>query len=357
LERYTRVFLSQLMDSPESFSEHLRLLTGKSIVMFTYGIEVKSGEDKLIVVPEDTIATATKVAFPGAVLVDTFPLLMYVPSWFPGAAFKRNAKAWKKVVLKMVSDPYLRVKADVDAGVAAPSFTSACLEDGTHDEGDIMWSAASMYTAGADTTHASLVTFFLAMATHPDVQVKAQAEIDQVIKANNRLPSFEDRDSLPYVNCLLKEVQRWIPATPLALPHRAMENDYYEGYYIPESSIVFGNVWSITQDEAVYQNPKRFWPERFEDPETAELDPYKYAFGFGRRSCAGINFADALLYIAVVSILAAFNIRKPRGEDGEEVEPKVMLTGGIICRPENLECTIRPRSDAAIALLRSIADE
>jgi len=320
--------------------------------MFTYGLKTDTAQDQrmLIEIPEREVARVAGLALPGqAPLVDTFHFLRHVPSWFPGAAFKRNAKAWRKELDDMVEGPFNRVKANMAAGVAAPSFTLKCLQAGTHSDFNIMWSAGSMFAAGADSTTALLMSFFLAMAMHPDVQKKAQTEIDNATKANT-LPTFEDRENLPYVACLLKELQRWIPAVPLALPHRLMEDDYYGGYFIPEGSIVFPNVWAISQDEANYKDPKRFWPERFENPETAELDPYKYTFGFGRRICAGMNLADATLYLAVVSILATFDIGKLLDEDGNDIEPEFVLGTGLICGPEGFKCTVRPRSGDAARL-------
>ena len=52
------------------------------------------------------------------------------------------------------------------------------------------------------------------MALYPEVQKKAQAEIDAVI-GPNRLPDFEDRHSLPYINAVVKELMRWNLVTPL----------------------------------------------------------------------------------------------------------------------------------------------
>lgn len=52
------------------------------------------------------------------------------------------------------------------------------------------------------------------MVLYPEIQSKGQAEIDGVI-GKDRLPSFTDRDSLPYVNAIVKEVLRWNPAVPL----------------------------------------------------------------------------------------------------------------------------------------------
>jgi cytochrome P450 len=59
-----------------------------------------------------------------------------------------------------------------------------------------------------------IYTFYLAMTLFPDVQNKAQEEIDGVI-GNDRLPRLADRDNLPYVNALQSEVLRWHPVAPI----------------------------------------------------------------------------------------------------------------------------------------------
>ena len=55
------------------------------------------------------------------------------------------------------------------------------------------------------------------MMMHPEVQRKAQAEIDRVI-GGDRFPTFDDQASLPYVEAVVKEVLRWNPVTPLGKP-------------------------------------------------------------------------------------------------------------------------------------------
>jgi cytochrome P450 len=60
-------------------------------------------------------------------------------------------------------------------------------------------------------------TLFLVMALYPEVQKKAQAEIDAVV-GPDRLPEFEDRPSLPYINAVIKELLRWNLVTPLGEP-------------------------------------------------------------------------------------------------------------------------------------------
>jgi len=54
------------------------------------------------------------------------------------------------------------------------------------------------------------------MALHPDIQRKAQAELDRVV-GQRRLPELIDRPSLPYVECIMREVMRWNPVAPLGI--------------------------------------------------------------------------------------------------------------------------------------------
>ena len=55
------------------------------------------------------------------------------------------------------------------------------------------------------------------MALYPEVLKKAQAELDAVV-GPDRLPEFEDRASMPYINAVIKELLRWNLVTPLGEP-------------------------------------------------------------------------------------------------------------------------------------------
>ena len=71
---------------------------------------------------------------------------------------------------------------------------------------------------------------FLAMVLYPEVQKKAQVEIDTVV-GPNRLPDFHDRPSLPYINAIVKESMRWHLVLPLGGPFFPHHD---QGYYDPE---------------------------------------------------------------------------------------------------------------------------
>ena len=56
-------------------------------------------------------------------------------------------------------------------------------------------------------TSGVMESFILAMVRHPEAYKKAQEEIDRVV-GNERLPTLDDREALPYLDCVLKEVLR-----------------------------------------------------------------------------------------------------------------------------------------------------
>jgi len=84
-----------------------------------------------------------------------------------------------------------------------------------------------------------------AMTVWPEAQRKAQEEIDRVI-GRDRLPTFEDRDSLPYTVAIYREVMRLWPPTPLTIPRVASEDDIYRGYFIPKGTVILTNVMYVS---------------------------------------------------------------------------------------------------------------
>ena len=64
------------------------------------------------------------------------------------------------------------------------------------------------------------------MLLHPEVQLRAQRELDSVV-GRDRMPTFADRSRLPYVNALIKEAVRWRPVDPLGFPRRSTQVRIY----------------------------------------------------------------------------------------------------------------------------------
>lgn len=89
-------------------------------------------------------------------------------------------------------------------------------------------------------------TFFLAMVCYPEVQEKARKELDAVMGSESgRMPTFEDRDKLPYIAAIAKECLRWLPVGPMGFAHVTLEDEEYNGYFIPAGSALCPNVWCV----------------------------------------------------------------------------------------------------------------
>jgi hypothetical protein len=84
-----------------------------------YGIAVQESDDPYILIAEEAFDGVAEAAVPGAFLVDSFPILKYVPSWFPGAGFQKKAARWKEAINTMVEKPFRHVQEQL---VQVPFF-------------------------------------------------------------------------------------------------------------------------------------------------------------------------------------------------------------------------------------------
>ncbi|KAL1743914.1 cytochrome P450 [Schizophyllum fasciatum] len=348
----TRRFLRRVLAQPDALAAHIRKTAGAIILRISHGYEVREHGDPLVALADDATEQFSHATSPGGFLVNTIPALRHLPEWFPGAGFHATAREWAATLAQMVETPHNFVKQQMAKGIAPVSFTSRLLQQEkqltAEDEFDIKWAAASLYSGGADTTVSSIYALFLALATNPAAARKAQAEIDGVT-GGARLPTFADRAALPYVDALAAEVFRWHTVVVPAVPHRAMEDAVYGGYRIPKGALVMPNIWKFTHDPRTYADPFAFEPDRYFGPR-AEPDPRQtVAFGFGRRVCPGSNLADASVFIAAAMALAVFDV-SPAAGDG--APPVLEETAGTISHPKPYRCTIRPRSERAVALIQ-----
>lgn len=156
----------------------------------------------------------------------------------------------------------------------------------------------------------------MAMLRHPEVQRKAQEEIDRVV-GPLRMPTFDDYPSLPYMRALVQEVSRWRPVSSGGFLHALTEDVQYKQYVLPKGSYIVGNHWSISLDPSEYPEPDVFKPERFigEDGEVHGTWFNKargsVQFGFGRRVCPGSHVAERSIFIVCSSLLWAFTMDGP----------------------------------------------
>ncbi|KAJ7060794.1 cytochrome P450 [Mycena amicta] len=332
-----------------------------------YGIDLQEENDPYVHLAEEAVRTLSDAGVPGKYLVDAFPVLKYIPSWMPGATFKRDAARWRVFARGIADAPFEETKRQMAFGIAPSSFVADKLKalsaSSFYTPETVRSMAGTLYLGGADTTVSALSTFVLAMLANPEAMRAAQEEIDSVT-GGKRLPSYEDYDAerMPYLCALVKEVLRWRNVGPMGIPHYVAQEDEYRGYRIPANSIVIGNTWAILHDKIAYPDPYAFKPERYLLPRADSSAPWapdasvpdpEAAFGYGRRLCPGRHLARVSLFITLASVLSAFNISKPRDADGKVVEPTYEYDSGFICAPLPFKCQIQPRSQEAVRLVQA----
>ncbi|KAF7980673.1 hypothetical protein HWV62_37101 [Athelia sp. TMB] len=346
-----------LLESPAQWIDICNSQSSATILEIAYGIRAEKYQDPHIDAAELAMRLSSDALTPGKYLVDTLPWLKYVPAWVPGASFHAVAQEGRKAIAAAFSDPFFEVKAAIGSATAEPSFTARCLEK-IDQGGDIPYQELVIKNVAG--------TMFAAMVKYPEVQEKAQQELDTVL-GPNQIPSFADKESLPYLSAIVTECLRWKVLLPFSAPHRSIADDVYKGYHIPAGTLVLPNTWrvdmhrivirirvqlkAVLQDESAYPNAGTFDPDRYLTQDgklnPAIRDP-EAAFGYGRRICPGRHMAKESIWLTAGSILACFNIEKSVDLQGNVVEPSGKT-------PESFPCIIKPRSKESADVIKELS--
>ncbi|ETW77258.1 cytochrome P450 monooxygenase 4 [Heterobasidion irregulare TC 32-1] len=341
-------FLRKLVCYARRFIDPLDSMTAAIIMSLTYGYEIAESHDKFVGQVEGIVQRASAAILPGATLINFLPFLKYLPAWLPGMSFKRDALDHIEETIFTVDAPYSFTQGEIRQGTARPSVILESMKTFsdrtmTNDEEDALKGvAATMYIAGSDTVGCTYDVFLLALVEYPDVQKRAQEEIDLVV-GRDRLPDYDDRPRLPYINAVCQELMRWRMVTPLGVVHTTTEDDVYEGYFIPKGSQIWVNAWAMLHDPIAYPDPESFRPERFltSDGTVIEDPLLNSAFGWGRRICPGRFLADANIWAIVASVLSTFVVGKAKDAQGKEIPVNGEFTDeGIVCQPLPFPCSL-----------------
>ncbi|THC94460.1 hypothetical protein EYZ11_006063 [Aspergillus tanneri] len=172
------------------------------------------------------------------------------------------------------------------------------------DDLDMAILASSLMIGGVETTVAVMQWFSPLIRAYPEIQKKAQAEIDRVV-GRNRLPDIEDEKNLPCCHAIIKEVERVDSPFLLGTLHVASEDFVYRGQYIPKDTV-----------------PEKFDPERYIDTLTSadsanmadSMQRDHWIFGAGRQICPGMIVAEREIWLTISRMPLAFDMHEMPGE-------------------------------------------
>ena len=173
----------------------------------------------------------------------------------------------------------------LEAGTARDCFAVQFLKDpstANYGETQTYFALGSLMEAGSDTSRMTISQVIAAAAGDKRWVVTARGALDRVCGANaERLPTFDDKDALPYITAAVKEAFRWRPFAEIGLPTMLIQDDEYEGYRFPKGTLFTWNSMAIALDEREYEQAERFWPERFLNADLADVRKGHWSFGPG----------------------------------------------------------------------------
>ncbi|CAN0908572.1 Premnaspirodiene oxygenase [Linum grandiflorum] len=150
---------------------------------------------------------------------------------------------------------------------------------------------------------------------------KAQKEVRQVYAGKATVDEASIHE-LTYLDLVIKESLRLRPPLPLLLPRECREKIEINGYEIPANTKVIINGWAIGRDGRYWDQPDKFYPERFldRDDDKEGMDFEFIPFGSGRRMCPGMLYASAVVKLVLANLLFHFDWKLPSGMKSEDLD-------------------------------------
>ncbi|MCO5584517.1 hypothetical protein L7F22_038445 [Adiantum nelumboides] len=262
----------------------------------------------------------------GFELLGAFNLADHLPACFESVDPLRVRQRCNELVPRVyafvqgIIDEHRQKKTDGSDSVRGTDFVDVLLGlQGQQKLADadmvaVLW---EMIFRGTDTM-AILTEWILAeLVLNPRVQSKLYAEVQQA--AANSESSLRDADiaRMPYLQALIKEGLRMHPPGPLLSWARLAVHDVeVAGHFIPAGTTAMVNMWAITHDEEIWEEPGVFRPERFlhgeggQEVDVKGGDMRLAPFGAGARACPGRALAMATVSLWVARLVQSFEMRE-----------------------------------------------
>ncbi|KAG6911402.1 hypothetical protein DXG01_016499 [Tephrocybe rancida] len=295
--------LFDMLNHPDEAHMNAKRYAASLVFTLSYGKRLNDDDNDLRAVLQ-ILENFVNDCYPGAHLVDTFPILdrilpNFLAPWRASAAKKHEDE------MRVYTRLALEVKEKMEKGEMNLECFAARLWDQQakldFDLTTLSYVAGSAFEAGTGNVAGSFLWFLMAMILFPETMDKAQAEIDHVLGTDGHtLPTFNDLEKLPYCVALTKEVFRWMPAAPGGFPHYSDEEDTYKGYTvaIQANTMVIPCIWSMQHNEKLFPSPLTFNPDRFLDSKvTSPSETFiegHFGFGFGRRQ---LSLMPSIIYL------------------------------------------------------------
>lgn len=276
------------------------------VTIIGWGRRIQSTKDPLAQMALAFVQNGASFASPGQYLAESYPWMVKLPRFIwplPHILWAEGQRLQKYFYALSVEG------SQSEHENFSKRLISAQEEQGLNYK-EVASLSGNLIGGGVDTTTTSTIVFLFAMCRFPEVQRKAQEEIDRVLGDEFRFPTWTEEEKLPYCSALVSEVFRWRSAIPLGgPPHAPTKDDVYKNMLIPKGTTLIGNVWAIHRNPQDYPDPDEFNPDRFLQQNGKSGMKDVFTFGWGRRQCSGQPLAEQGIWFTIVELLWAFTMR------------------------------------------------
>ncbi|KAJ8112762.1 hypothetical protein OPT61_g4948 [Boeremia exigua] len=364
-EAEVTTLMHDLLKNPDDFSKHVDRATASFSSIALFGQRAKSFSGFWAKGAYEAMEAVNAALSPGTYLpTEQFPILRWVPKQWLSATVR--AEQGFSIPTGIWNKAREHVEARRNSGDKRESLMDELLDDDAASNLDTAFAGTklanfvgALMQAAAETSALTMRTNILFLAANPNVQEKAQKELDALCGLD-RVPTFDDFKDLPYINCIMKEGLRIRPVVPTGIPHRCTEDNWYEGMLIPKDATIMIPQWALSHTQ--YDAPDIYNPDRFLNhpglaTEYASSPDYQnrdhYTYGAGRRICAGIHLAERIQWRMIARLLWAFRIAPPVDEvTGEEVKIDTeAYEEKLIAGPKPFRVRFVPRSEKHVRII------
>ncbi|KAL0957041.1 hypothetical protein HGRIS_003141 [Hohenbuehelia grisea] len=141
--------LKMILRDPSRFQQHYYVLATSVILSLVYDYDVKRADDEFVTLAEKALnALEDKAMYPGVLAVHGLQFLEYLPSWFPGASYKRAVDAKIALSKKVREMPLKILKDKLAASTANPCLGASLLERYQDDDETMVQDIAAVAYLG-----------------------------------------------------------------------------------------------------------------------------------------------------------------------------------------------------------------
>lgn len=174
----------------------------------------------------------------------------------------------------------------------------------------------TIFVAGHETTAATLTWWAWCMASNPEAQATARAEVRD--RLADRAPDADDLAGLHYLRQTIEETLRLHPAAPLLLTRRMIQSVDLGPWHVPARTLVLVPLQLMHHDPRWFPDPLAFRPERFGPDAPAVPRGAWTPFGAGPRVCLGQHLAMTEMTVIAARLLRRFELSVPAGAASPE---------------------------------------